>query len=161
MDRLPLSSTAVDIRCYRSHPLVPPYPNILHYLIKFFHDPPVPLPLLRVLYRLHPYSCPCPLAPLPYPLDIRGEPKYLVLGGRKGGPGCTRLILSPIQILPHIVNFLAYPSNGLGTGITLYIHCLSHHTLRLVRLIYDQFYPFPGIVPLPLGRPHPLPTTPQ
>ena len=100
------------------------------------------------------------LGPLPYPIDIRGEPAYISLGGREGGPGRSRLILVPLHLLTQIGNLLADPSIGIGPGFALSLPRLSRHPLGLVNIPYKQFGPFTDVAPLPLGRPQPLPKIP-
>ena len=45
----------------------------------------------------------------------------------------------------------------LGPGFVISLPCLSHYTLGLINLPYNWLGTFPGIVPLPIGRPQALP----
>ena len=76
--RLLLSSTAVDLGRHRAGPCVPSHPKILHILIEIFLGSPVPLPppadSINGVLLIGIFPC----GPLPYSINIRGEPAALV-----------------------------------------------------------------------------------
>ena len=101
-----------------------------------------------------------PLGPFPYTIHIGSEPTYPRLGGRKGGPRCTQLIIVPLLIHPYISNLLDDTSNGLWPVVLLILPLLSHHLLDPIDLYHEKLSPVHGVVPLPLGFPKPLPNIP-
>ena len=100
------------------------------------------------------------LIPIPYPQNLGGEPVYLELGGRKGGPVCTWIVLVLLQILQQIDNTLTDTSDIFGPGVALSIPQLSHHPLGLIDITHERFSLAPGTLPLHIVRPRPLPNIP-